>query len=78
MIFSMLIEHVNLVPKSEFEEYIGEAKELIGSIDMDDVPFVALALAMPNDGIWSEDRDYGRQSKIRIWGTNELIRLLKE
>lgn len=77
-ILDILIERVHIIPKSEVEHHVENAKRIIGDVDMDDVPFIALALAVPNDGIWTEDCDFRKQDKIRIWSTNELMEILKK
>lgn len=66
-----------MVPKSEIDAFMPDAKRLIGEIDPDDVPFIALALAIHNEGIWTEDEDFKKQNKIKIWKTEDIINLLK-
>lgn len=44
--------------------------------DPKDVPFIAVALALTVDGIWSNDRDFESQSKFKIWKTAELAQEL--
>ncbi|MBI4014875.1 MAG: hypothetical protein HY365_02890, partial [Candidatus Aenigmarchaeota archaeon] len=55
-----------------------EAKRIMDKIDPDDTPFIALALAVENDGIWSSDKHFERQNKIKIWKTETLLKLLEE
>jgi len=61
---------------SEIVDHLDEAEEIIGRIDLDDIPFIVLALAIQNDGIWTEDKDFRRQSRIKIWSTAELIKVI--
>ena len=74
ILFGLLIESVNVVAKDSYVDYIEEACEIIGEVDKNDVVFVALALSFVNDGIWSDDGDFLKQDKIRIYKTGELIR----
>ena len=53
-----------------------EAKEIMDKIDKDDTKFIALALAVDNDGVWSDDRHFEMQTTIRIWKTSELAKLM--
>ena len=46
-------------------------------IDPKDTPFIALALAVENDGVWSEDRRFEQQSRVKVWKTKELLRRLE-
>ena len=64
------------MPRREYAAHIDEAEKLIGTFDIDDVPFLALALALSNDVIWSEDEHFTRQMKVKVWKTRELVTLL--
>ena len=75
-IYELLIDRINVLPKSDIMDHIDEAKEIIGDIDRDDVTFIALALAIPNNGIWTEDKHFKKQNKIKIWSTKEILDLL--
>ena len=76
LIFDLLKENINVVSMSKIIDYIDEAEEIIGDIDPNDIPFIALALAIQNEGIWTEDKDFRKQSKIKIWSTAELIKVI--
>jgi len=53
------------------------AEQIMRGIDLDDAPFIALAMSVPNDGVWSNDKDLRRQTTIRVWTTEELLEWLK-
>jgi|SRR3989344_2229592 len=53
-----------------------EAKKIMDKVDPDDTPFIAAALATKS-GIWSDDRHFEKQNKVKIYKTKELIDLLK-
>jgi len=76
LIFDLLKENINVVPMSEITDHLDEAEEIIGDIDPNDIPFIALALAIQNDGIWTEDKDFRKQSRIKIWSTADLIKII--
>jgi len=40
--------------------------------DPNDTPFIALALAIENDGIWTDDNHFGQQAEIKVWKTGQL------
>jgi predicted nucleic acid-binding protein len=42
-------------------------------IDEDDAPFVALALHVDGDGIWSNDAHMHEQDLVRVWTTAEIL-----
>lgn len=76
-LFALLLESVNVVEKERYNTYLDEAKKLLGTEHSGDIPFLALALSMQNDGIWTEDIDFEKQQKVKIWKTKELLRLIK-
>ncbi len=75
-LINLFIENLNIVPFKEYEDQIKKATEIIGKIDAKDVPFVAVALALKNDGIWSNDKHFQKQSVIKIFTTEDLISFL--
>lgn len=42
-------------------------------IDENDSSFIAVALALDLDGIWSNDKDLHKQKKVKVWNTKELM-----
>jgi predicted nucleic acid-binding protein len=52
--------------------------KLIGRIDPNDIPFVALSLAVENDGIWSSDKHFRQMKGVTVWKTSDLLVYLKK
>jgi predicted nucleic acid-binding protein len=77
MTFNMLLERTTITADETFAHYLERAEEIMKEIDLDDAPFIALALSFPNDGIWSNDKDLDGQSVVRVWKTHELYELLQ-
>lgn len=63
-----------LIPKEEIEPFIEEAEKI--SPDERDVLYFALALKL-KCGIWSNDKKLKKQSKIKIYSTEELLKEIK-
>ena len=78
LLLDMLLEQVTIVPAELCEPSLAEARRIMDPIDPHDAPFLALALSFQNDGLWTQDRDFGRQQIVRIWKTEDLLRLLTE
>lgn len=49
-----------------------DAVKIMGCIDKADVPFIALAREIKNDGIWSDDGHFLKQKAVKIWRTKSL------
>jgi len=63
-----------VVEDSLFSEKLRRADMLIGKRDESDVPTVALALAVENDGVWSSDKDFEPLcGVVRVWSSRELL-----
>ena len=75
--FEMLLQDVKLKIKSiSLEAYKRKLnRALILTSDPDDAPYLALAL-VKNATIWSNDKEYTKQSTVRVCTTKELIEWL--
>jgi len=74
---SLLFSRIFVVSDIVVESKMDQAKEIMDALDPDDTPFVALALAVENDGIWSDDKHFRQQNRIRIWETKDLLTLIR-
>lgn len=72
-LFSLLERRIETIPKSEYEEFLPEGRK-ISPHDRDD-PYFALALSL-NSAIWSDEKAFKEQSKVKVYSTKELIELL--
>ncbi len=78
--FDLLFEYLkdNIVVISDKEISHKElAKQIMKNIDIKDSIFIALALSTKNDGIWSQDNDFDKQSMIKVWRTKDLMDYLE-
>lgn len=78
MIRKILFSYITLVDDEKFSNKLEEAREIMENSDLEDVPFVALALSFDNDGIWTDDKDFKEQNRVRIWTTKELIDFIEK
>tara|TARA_Y100000310_G_scaffold336553_1_gene421413 strand:- start:192 stop:608 length:417 start_codon:yes stop_codon:yes gene_type:complete len=53
-----------------------EASNIMDKIDPDDTPFIAAALATKSN-IWSDDKHFKKQNKVKVWQTEKLGRYLE-
>jgi len=64
-LLSLLFSKILVVSDVVIENKMDDAKEIMDNIDPSDTPFIALALAVENDGIWSDDEHFNKQNRIR-------------
>jgi len=74
-VINILLDYVELIPKSEIRPYMKEASGIINRIDPEDTPFIAACLAQ-NAILWSDDKDLKKQIKIKVLNTKEIMRIL--
>ena len=74
LLFSLVMENVSIVPDKDVKLHMKEATDTMKNIDMKDSPILACALAIPNDGIWTEDKHLEKQGKIKVWKTKDLMK----
>ncbi len=72
------MENLHLVPIDEYEGKLDEGMNIIGEIDEKDTQFIALALSIKNDGIWSNDKHFDKQTKIQVYKTSHIVNLLEK
>lgn len=73
LLLALLMESIEVVSHDEYEDEIKEALRRVGTRDPGDVPFVALALARPCDGIWTQnERDFA-EAGVPIWTTAKVV-----
>ena len=68
-----LMKRITIIPQSVYDSWMNKAEEIIGKIDIHDVPFVAVSLSLPNEGIWSDDSHFTEQKQISVWRTSDLL-----
>lgn len=68
--------NMQIIPSEEVLEKWNQAKEIIESVDEDDIPFIAASLTIASDGIWSDDKDLKRQRKVKVWNTGKITCLI--
>src|SRR5436309_11838595 len=73
-VLRVLRGHVTEHDVSEYEGRLDEALGLLGGRDVEDAPYVALALALSAEGLWSEDRGLVSAGSIQVFRTADLVR----
>lgn len=66
---------IHIVPQKEFESFLEEAKQLTS--DEDDIQYLALALKLKIP-VWSNDKKLKQQDKVKIYSTEDILRILKK
>lgn len=69
-----IFQVVKTIPFSKYKSHIDEGVNIIGDIDKDDAPFIAIALALDADGIWTNDKDFEKQNVVKVWKTKDLAK----
>lgn len=73
-----LRQNFTIVPPELVDTKMGDALPLMAGIDARDAAYLAAALCVPCDGIWSDDPHLKRQSAVRCYNTGELIGALRK
>ena len=75
-LLSLLSTFVEFIEESKYIEFIDEAKSLIPK-HLKDVDFFALAIRL-NCPLWSNEELHKKQSRVKIFDTDELRKLLEK
>lgn len=77
ILMTLLMENITIVPFLKLKPYMDKAYKIMSDVDHCDVPFIALALAVKNDGIWSNDRHFENLKDIKVWKTIDVFKYVK-
>lgn len=72
-VFRFIKDEIDFIPFKEFNMCADEADKL--APHSKDVQYFALALAS-DDAIWSNEKSFKRQSKVKVFNTDEILSLL--
>lgn len=73
----ILRAHITEHEEADYVNELGKAGAVLGGRDPKDIPYVALALALRADGIWTEDRELVSLSSPTVYRTADLVRLAR-
>ena len=73
-VFSFVKEEIEFVPFSEFNKFADEAEQI--APHSKDLQYFALALSL-NCAIWSDEEAFKKQSRVKVFDTDEVIDLLR-
>jgi predicted nucleic acid-binding protein len=70
LLLALIFEQITIIPKEEYQDFLDKVKTYIE--DIDDVPFVALALAKKVDGIWTDDTHFQTNKQFTVFRTKDF------
>ncbi|MBM3282376.1 MAG: PIN domain-containing protein [Candidatus Diapherotrites archaeon] len=76
-LLQIILTKVEVVPIEKLIEQRVQSLQIMEKIDINDALFIACALAYPNSVIWTEDKDFKKQSKIKVMNTAEIIEKIR-
>jgi predicted nucleic acid-binding protein len=77
-LMNYILKNINVIPRKQFIEHMQRAEQIMANIDLNDSPFIACALAINSDGIWSFDKHFLRQNLIKVLTIADLFNLMKK
>ena len=69
-----IVSQIQIIPDQELKPFLYAAK----SLSKDEKDWLYLACALKEDTIiWSNDKDFKKQNKVKVFSTNELLKEFK-
>ena len=68
-----LLLFVETIEYVEYEQHIEKAQKVIGLRDSKDADYIACALQVSADFIWTDDKDFTAQKLVKTKTTNQFI-----
>ncbi|MBI4173912.1 MAG: putative toxin-antitoxin system toxin component, PIN family [Candidatus Aenigmarchaeota archaeon] len=75
-LLQLLLKYIVIIPQERIALKVAEAREIMEKQDPKDTIFIAAALSISEAVIWSEDKDFDRQDRIRALKTKDLADIL--
>jgi len=76
LLIVMISRKVKVIPLDVYSIYLHVAINDLP--DRGDVPFLALGIAIGADAIWTDDKHFQHQTKVKVFTTKELLEHLKK
>ncbi|MHA1911036.1 MAG: PIN domain-containing protein [Candidatus Kariarchaeaceae archaeon] len=73
-LIELIFSEIDEIYTDIYEQYKTRALELLS--DNKDWPYLALSLAIVNDGIWSNDKGFLEQNSVQVYSTTKLIEII--
>lgn len=73
LLLLLFMQNITVLPDEKVKSKISDAMEIMKEIDINDAPILACALAVQNDGIWTEDKHFEKQNTIKVLKDEELL-----
>ena len=77
-VMERLQKYIDFLPTEAVLPHWDAAANALGGVDPEDVSYVATALSVSCDGIWSDDPHPKGQDLVPCWTTKELVGALRE
>ena len=74
----LITKKLKILSYGDYEPWLKDAEAIISKIDKDDVPYIAVALAISADGLWSYDEHFTKQSAVKTISIKNLIFLIRK
>ena len=72
-LMAILFKYIRIVPTEEIEKNWSEAMKIMEHIDPEDVVFIATVLSISDSVIWSDDRHFEKQGKVKVLKTEDMV-----
>ncbi len=73
LLISKISKYLLIIKSEEIIAFQKQAESIIGLIDKDDVLIIAASLANNECPIWSDDKHFQQQKRIKIFRTEDIV-----
>ncbi|MBI2576406.1 hypothetical protein HYV84_04265 [Candidatus Woesearchaeota archaeon] len=74
-LFALLKINILVIPIEHYSSLIPDLEKEVG--DSQDIPYLACCVATGADGIWTHDKDFLQQERVRIFTNKDLLDCLR-
>ncbi len=74
----LILSKIEIMNDSSVKDELKQAKEVMTGVDPDDSVYVALGMHLESSIIWSDDKHFKKQKRVRVFTTAEIIRMFHQ
>ncbi len=72
-LYLTIFRRMNFVSKEKILSKWRQATKIMEKIDTEDITFVAAALSLQADALWSDDKHFDKQTSIKVLKTEDMM-----
>ena len=72
----MFFDKITIIPESDYQVFMKDFKNEIK--DTKDLPYLAVAISTKSEGLWSHDKYFLEQNKVKVFTNIDMLNIMRD